>query len=73
LGSKNFKIKKVISGGDSGIGQAVVVHFAREGAMLLFIKKVTRMRKKHKIVEKEGRKCILLKGDVSKKLSEQNV
>ncbi len=70
LGSEKLQNKKaVISGGDSGIGQAVAVHFAREGADVAVIYKESDKDAKEtqKLVEKEGRKCILLKGDVSKK------
>lgn len=70
LGSKKLQNKKaLISGGDSGIGQAVAVHFAREGADVAVIYKESDKDAKEtqKLVEKEGRKCILLKGDVSKK------
>ncbi|MCS3532140.1 SDR family oxidoreductase [Chryseobacterium sp. JUb7] len=66
---KLFNKKAVISGGDSGIGQAVAVHFAREGADVAIIYKESDQdaRETKKLVEKEGRKCILLKGDISKK------
>ncbi|WP_066439772.1 SDR family oxidoreductase [Chryseobacterium sp. CCH4-E10] len=59
----------VISGGDSGIGQAVAVHFAREGADVAIIYKESDddAEETKKLVEKEGRTCILLKGDISKK------
>lgn len=70
LGSKKLLNKKaVISGGDSGIGQAVAVHFAREGADVAIIYKESDKDAKEtqQLVEKEGQKCILLKGDVSKK------
>jgi NAD(P)-dependent dehydrogenase (short-subunit alcohol dehydrogenase family) len=70
LGSKKLLNKKaVISGGDSGIGQAVAVHFAREGADVAIIYKESDKDAKEtqKLVEKEGQKCVLLKGDVSKK------
>jgi NAD(P)-dependent dehydrogenase (short-subunit alcohol dehydrogenase family) len=70
LGSKKLLNKKaLISGGDSGIGQAVAVHFAREGADVSIIYKESDKDAKEtqKLVEKEGQKCILLKGDVSKK------
>jgi NAD(P)-dependent dehydrogenase (short-subunit alcohol dehydrogenase family) len=70
LGSKKLLNKKtLISGGDSGIGQAVAVHFAREGADVAIIYKESDKDAKEtqKLVEKEGQKCILLKGDVSKK------
>ncbi|WBV53556.1 SDR family oxidoreductase [Chryseobacterium gambrini] len=70
LGSKKLQNKKaLISGGDSGIGQAIAVHFAREGADVAVIYKESDKDAKEtqKLVEKEERKCILLKGDVSKK------
>ncbi|WP_435525497.1 SDR family oxidoreductase [Chryseobacterium indoltheticum] len=75
LGSKKLLNKKaIISGGDSGIGQAVAVHFAREGADVAIIYKesVKDAKETKKLVEKEGQKCILLKGDISKKTFRKN-
>lgn len=69
-GSRKLAGKRaVISGGDSGIGQAVAVHFAREGADVAIIYKESDddANETKKLVEKEGQKCILLKGDVAKK------
>jgi NAD(P)-dependent dehydrogenase (short-subunit alcohol dehydrogenase family) len=59
----------LITGGDSGIGRAVAILFAREGAhiAIVYVKdeehdaEVTR-----KGVEAERRKCILIAGDVSR-------
>jgi len=61
--------KALISGGDSGIGQAVAAHFAREGADVAIIYKESDddAKETQKLVEKEGKKCLLLKGDISKK------
>ncbi|UWX61419.1 SDR family oxidoreductase [Chryseobacterium oranimense] len=70
LGSLKLAGKKaVISGGDSGIGQAVAVHFAREGADVAVIYKESDddARETQKLVEKEGQQCILIKGDLTKK------
>lgn len=70
-GSEKLLNKKaLISGGDSGIGQAVAVHFAREGADVAIIYKESDddAKETQKLVEKEGRKCLLLKGDISKKV-----
>lgn len=56
----------LITGGDSGIGRAVSVHFAREGAdvaIVYFDEEVDAQATKA-LVEAEGRKCLLLKGDV---------
>jgi NAD(P)-dependent dehydrogenase (short-subunit alcohol dehydrogenase family) len=69
LGSKKLLNKKaVISGGDSGIGQAVAIHYAREGADVAIIYKESDKDAEEtlRLVEKEGQKCFLLKGDVSK-------
>lgn len=70
LGSRKLLDKKaVISGGDSGIGQAVAVHFAREGADVVIIYKESDddAKETKKLVEKEGRTCILIKGDLTRK------
>lgn len=70
LGSRKLLNKKaLITGGDSGIGQAVAVHFAREGADVAIIYKESDKDAKEtkKLVEKEGRKCTLIKGDLTKK------
>ncbi len=70
LGSRKLKNKKaVISGGDSGIGQAVAVHFAREGADVAIIYKESDndAKETQKLVEKEGQKCLLIKGDLTRK------
>ncbi|MGK6340690.1 SDR family oxidoreductase [Chryseobacterium sp. DT-3] len=69
-GSRKLQGKKaVISGGDSGIGQAVAVHFAREGADVAIIYKESDddAKETKKLVEKEGQQCILIKGDLTKK------
>lgn len=69
-GSRKLLDKKaVISGGDSGIGQAVAVHFAREGADVAVIYKESDddAKETQKLVEKEGRKCLLIKGDLTRK------
>ncbi|WP_347216096.1 SDR family oxidoreductase [Chryseobacterium sp.] len=69
-GSRKLWDKKaVISGGDSGIGQAVAIHFAREGADVAIIYKESDddAKETKKLVEKEGRKCLLIKGDLTRK------
>lgn len=57
----------LISGGDSGIGRAVAVHYAREGAdvAVIFLDEDADAAETKKLVEAEGRRCLLLKGDVS--------
>ena len=58
----------LITGGDSGIGRAVAVLYAREGAdvSLVFLPEEKQdAQETAQAVEKEGRRCILIPGDVS--------
>ncbi len=58
----------LITGGDSGIGRAVAVLYAREGAniALIFLPEEERdARETAQAVEHEGQNCILIPGDVS--------
>ncbi|MBA3564171.1 MAG: SDR family oxidoreductase [Gammaproteobacteria bacterium] len=56
----------IISGGDSGIGRAVAVHFAREGARsaLIYLEEDKDAEETRSLVEAEGVDCLLLQGDV---------
>jgi len=76
-GSDKLKDKvAIITGGDSGIGRAVAILFAREGADVAigYLKNDKDAEKTKHLVEKEGRKCITVKGDVGcKKHCEQFV
>jgi NAD(P)-dependent dehydrogenase (short-subunit alcohol dehydrogenase family) len=66
-GSGKLKHKKaVITGGDSGIGRAVALAFAREGADVLisYYNEHEDAEKTKKIVEDAGRKAILMHGDI---------
>ncbi|MBB6735631.1 SDR family oxidoreductase [Cohnella zeiphila] len=56
----------VISGGDSGIGRAVAIAFAKEGAdvAILYLSEFTDARETQRQVEEEGRRCLILDGDV---------
>lgn len=60
----------VITGGDSGIGQAVAVAFAKEGAdiAIVYLKEHPDAKETKRLVEKEGRKCLLFSGDVGKEI-----
>jgi NAD(P)-dependent dehydrogenase (short-subunit alcohol dehydrogenase family) len=66
-GSDKLKGRKaLITGGDSGIGRAVAVHFAREGAdvAIVYLDENQDAKDTQQMVEKEGRKCVLIKGDL---------
>jgi NAD(P)-dependent dehydrogenase (short-subunit alcohol dehydrogenase family) len=56
----------LITGGDSGIGRAVAVLYAREGAdvAVAYLSSHEDAQETKRWVEKEGRKCILIAGDV---------
>jgi NAD(P)-dependent dehydrogenase (short-subunit alcohol dehydrogenase family) len=56
----------IVTGGDSGIGQAVAVLFAREGAnvAILYLDETEDARKTAQMVYDEGRECLAVAGDV---------
>jgi len=56
----------LISGGDSGIGKSVAIHFAKEGAdvAIIYLEEIKDAERTKDLVEKEGRRCLLLQGDV---------
>ena len=56
----------LITGGDSGIGRAVAVHFAREGAdiCLVYLDESQDADDTCALVRQEGRRCSLFQGDV---------
>jgi NAD(P)-dependent dehydrogenase (short-subunit alcohol dehydrogenase family) len=57
----------IVTGGDSGIGRAVAVLFAREGAdvAIVYLNEHRDAEETKAAVEREGRKCIALAGDVA--------
>jgi NAD(P)-dependent dehydrogenase (short-subunit alcohol dehydrogenase family) len=57
----------LITGGDSGIGRAVAVLFAREGAdvAIAYLDEDEDAEETKRAVENEGRRCISLSGDVA--------
>jgi NAD(P)-dependent dehydrogenase (short-subunit alcohol dehydrogenase family) len=57
----------LVTGGDSGIGRSVAVLFAREGAdiALAYLDEHEDAEETKQAVEREGRRCILLSGDVA--------
>ena len=59
----------IITGGDSGIGRAVAVLFAREGAdvAVVYLDEHEDARITKAAVEREGRRCLLISGDVTRR------
>jgi len=59
--------RAVITGGDSGIGRAVAIAFAREGADVLisYLDEHEDAQDTAKYVEQAGRKCVLVPGDLA--------
>ncbi|KAK6020395.1 ATP dependent DNA ligase region, partial [Ostertagia ostertagi] len=69
--SREGKLKgktALVTGGDSGIGKATALLFAKEGANLViaYLSEVSDAKQTKKEVQKLGGKCILIKGDLGK-------
>ncbi|MEC0180725.1 SDR family oxidoreductase [Paenibacillus peoriae] len=56
----------IITGGDSGIGRAVAVTYAKEGAdvAIVYLNEHKDAEETKRQVEQEGRKCVLIPGDI---------
>lgn len=56
----------LITGGDSGIGRSAAVHFAREGAdiAIVYYNEDKDANDTKAMIENEGRRCVLIKGDL---------
>src|SRR5687768_7102167 len=66
-GSGKLKGKvALITGGDSGIGRAVAILFAKEGAdvAISYLDEHKDAKETQRQVEQEGRKCLALPGDI---------
>jgi NAD(P)-dependent dehydrogenase (short-subunit alcohol dehydrogenase family) len=66
-GSGKLKDKvAIITGGDSGIGRAVAILFAREGAKvsIVYLEEEKDAQETKRLVEQEGSECLLLAGDL---------
>ena len=57
----------IITGGDSGIGRAVAIAYAREGADILisYLSETSDAKETASWVEKAGRRCVLVEGDIA--------
>src|SRR5579883_2246040 len=56
----------LITGGDSGIGRAVAIAFAKEGAdvAVVYLNEHDDAKETKRQVEQEGRRCVLIAGDI---------
>jgi NAD(P)-dependent dehydrogenase (short-subunit alcohol dehydrogenase family) len=56
----------LVTGGDSGIGRAVAIHFAREGAdvAIAYLNEHGDAEETKRLVEQEGKRCLAIAGDV---------
>jgi NAD(P)-dependent dehydrogenase (short-subunit alcohol dehydrogenase family) len=61
----------LITGGDSGIGRAVAVAFAREGAdvAIVYLDEDDDARETARLVEEKGKRCLLLRCDITSRNS----
>lgn len=69
-GSDKLKGKTaLITGGDSGIGRAIAVHYAREGAdiAIIYLEEDEDAETTKEMVQKEGTECLLIRGDLRDK------
>ena len=57
----------LITGGDSGIGRAVAILYAKEGAdvAIVYLDEHDDAKETKRLVEEQGRKCLLIAGDIS--------
>ncbi|MGN6159202.1 MAG: SDR family oxidoreductase [Devosia sp.] len=60
--------KALITGADSGIGRAVALAYAREGAdvAVIYLSETEEAKETERLVTEAGRKCLLIETDVSK-------
>lgn len=67
--------KAIITGGDSGIGRAVAIAFAREGADVLisYLEETEDAEKTAKYVREAGKKAVLVPGDIQEESHCRNI
>ena len=58
----------LITGGDSGIGRAVAILFAKEGAdiAIVYLNEDKDANETKSVIEQYGKKCLLIRGDLTK-------
>jgi NAD(P)-dependent dehydrogenase (short-subunit alcohol dehydrogenase family) len=69
VGSGKLRDKiALITGGDSGIGRAVAVLYAKEGAdvAIVYLNEHKDARETKRLVEAQGRKCVLIAGNIGR-------
>lgn len=67
-GSNKLKNKvAIVSGGDSGIGRAVSLHFAIEGAKvaIIYLDEHEDANETKRLIEEKNGECLLISGDIS--------
>lgn len=76
VGSGKLKDKvAIITGGDSGIGRAVSVAYAKEGAnvVIVYLNEHSDAEETKNLVEEKGGKCVTIAGDIGNETFCQNV
>lgn len=81
IGSGKLKDKvAIITGGDSGMGRAISIAFAKEGAdvVIIYLNEHADAGETKQIVEQKGRRCLTIAGDIGneafcKQIVEQTV
>ncbi|KIL46419.1 SDR family oxidoreductase [Jeotgalibacillus campisalis] len=58
----------IITGGDSGIGRSVAIHFAKEGAdvVIAYLDEHDDAQETKALIEEENRQCLILAGDIGR-------
>lgn len=67
IGKKLENKVALITGGDSGIGRAVAIAYAKEGAdvAIVYFNEDQDAEETKKVVDAQGRMCMLIKGDIT--------